>query len=111
MYDAIDISENRGRKSTKQPVGAAGDRVEYRLHVIRRTGDHLEDVGRRGLPLQRLLGLVEQSYIFDGDDGLVGEGLKQSELPVRKFETGLRMRENDTADALVFADQRHEDDV
>ncbi len=40
-------------------------------------GDDLEDFGRRGLPLQRLLGLVEQPRVLDGDHGLVGEGLEK----------------------------------
>ena len=35
-----------------------GDRLEHRLHVGRRTGDDLQDVGRGRLPLQRRLGGV-----------------------------------------------------
>ena len=56
------------------------DGLEHRLHVRRRTGDHLQDVGRRGLPLQRLLRLVEQPHVLDGDHGLVGEGLQQLDV-------------------------------
>ena len=59
---------------------------KHRLHVRRRTGDHLQDVGGRGLPLQRLLRLVEQPRILDGDHGLVGEGLQQ--LDVMRVKTG-----------------------
>ena len=32
------------------------NRIEHRLHVGRRTGDDLQDVGRGRLPLQRRLG-------------------------------------------------------
>ena len=45
-------------------------------------GDHLQDVGRRGLPLQRLLRLVEQPHILDGDHCLVGEGLQQLDVVI-----------------------------
>ncbi len=51
------------------------DRVEDRLGVGRRARDDPEDRARDGLPLQRLLRLVEQPHVLDGDDGLVGEGL------------------------------------
>ena len=37
------------------------------------------DVGCCGLPLQRLLRLIEQPRILDGDDGLIGEGLQQTD--------------------------------
>jgi hypothetical protein len=35
---------------------------------------HFERVGGGGLLLQRFAQLVEQPGVFDGDDGLVGEG-------------------------------------
>ena len=44
--------------------------------------DHLQDLGRRRLPLQRLLGLVEHPRVLDRDHRLVGEGLEQRELLV-----------------------------
>ena len=40
----------------------------------------LQDLGGRGLPLQRLLGLVEQARVLDRDHRLVGEGLQQRDL-------------------------------
>src|SRR6478735_7345537 len=56
--------------------------IEHWLHVRRRTRDHLQDVCRRGLPLQRLLRLVYQPCVLDCDHGLLGEILKQCDLLV-----------------------------
>ena len=65
----------------EQP-GALGDGVQHRLHVGRRSADHLQHLGRRGLPLERLLGLVEQAHVLDRDHRLVGEGREQLDLLV-----------------------------
>src|SRR5690242_10004168 len=64
--------------------GTRGDRVERRLDVRRRVADDLEDVCRRRLALERLLGFVEEAHILDRNDRLVGEGLEQLDLPVGK---------------------------
>src|SRR5262249_42092719 len=97
---AIDKAENRGGEAVDQPVRAFGNRLEHRLHVVGRTGDHLEDVGRRGLPLQRFLGLVEQTHVLDGDHGLVGEGLQQLDVVVREL-TRLNARHADHSNGLL----------
>ena len=56
---------HRGRAcSPSRRITARRDRVEHRLHVRGRAGDHLQDLGRRGLPLERLLRLVEQTHIL-----------------------------------------------
>ena len=74
--------------------GVLGDRVEDRLDVRRRARYNPQDLGRRGLLLQRLRHLCvgrrerpilllefrEQPHVLDGDDGLVGEGLEQGEM-------------------------------
>ena len=67
-------ARHHGRVAAQQQVGIVGDGIEHRLHVGGRAGDHFEDIGRRGLSLQRLLGLVEQPHVLDRDHGLVGEG-------------------------------------
>jgi hypothetical protein len=51
-------------------------RVEHRLHV-RGELRSPSDLGRRRLPLERLLRLVEQAHVLDRDHRLVGEGLQQ----------------------------------
>ena len=75
--------------SLAQARGTLDDRVEDRLEVGRRGGDHAQDLGGRRLLLQRLgqlavalLQLLEQPGVLDGDDGLVGERLEQRDLPV-----------------------------
>ena len=68
---------DRGRLNLEQPdalstmvsnTGAASDD---------RVGDDTQDLGRGGLPLERLLGLVEQPHVLDRHHGLAGEGLEQ----------------------------------
>ena len=73
------------------PGGALDDGVEDRLHVRRRAADDAEHLGRCRLMLQglaqfcvALLHLLEQSHVLDGDDGLVGEGFEELDLPVRE---------------------------
>ena len=61
----------------KELLAAPDDLVEDRRRVGDRLADDLENLGRRGLPLERLAGLVEEAYVLDRDHGLVGEGLQQ----------------------------------
>ena len=63
--------------------GALGHDVHHRLEVGRRAGDDPQDLGGRGLLLERLgqlavpgLELREQPHVLDRDDRLVGEGLR-----------------------------------
>ena len=77
MNHIVDDEMDRRRKTADQPPGAGCNRVEYRLHIVGRTGDDFQDVGCRGLPLQRLLRLVEHPRVLDRNYGLIGEGLKQ----------------------------------
>ena len=54
--------------------------VQHRLNIRWRAGDDAEDLARRHLLIQGFLQFVEQPNIFDGNDSLVGKGLKQSDL-------------------------------
>ena len=67
------------------------------------TSQHL---GRRRLPLQRLLGLVEQPRVLDRDHRLVGEGLQQRDFRRLNGRRRLR-RQRDRADRLAFPQHRH----
>ena len=91
-----------------QTNGAFYDRFEDRLRVGRRAADDLEDFGRRGLPLQRLPGLVEQAHVLDRDHGLRGERLDQRDVSLVE---NLRfvMRGTDGADHLAIAQHGRED--
>src|SRR5215831_7454401 len=70
-----------------EPTGSLNDCIENRLQLSRRTADNIEYfAGRRlvfkrllQLPLARLLGF-EQPRVLDGDDGLIGESLEQTDL-------------------------------
>ena len=62
---------------------ALDDRIEYGLHVRRRTADDAEHLGRCRLMLQglaqfcvALLEFLEQAHVLDGDDRLISEGFK-----------------------------------
>ena len=80
---------DRGDVGFAQVHRRFGQRVEHRLQIERRAADDFEHVGGGGLLLQRFGQLVtalllgfEQSHVLDRDDGLVGEGLDQSDLLV-----------------------------
>ena len=72
--------EHRAHERVAQPDGALHDRIEHRLHVRRRARDHAQDLACGGLPLQRLLRLVEQPDVLDGNDRLVGKRLEERNL-------------------------------
>ena len=50
-----------------------------------------EHVGGRGLPRQRLPGLVEKPRVLDRDHGLVGEGLQQPDVMVANVPGSTRV--------------------
>ena len=69
------------------PCRALDDGVEYGLHVRGRAADDAEHLGRCRLMFQglaqfcvALLDFLEQSHVFDGNYGLVGEGFEQGYL-------------------------------
>ncbi len=92
-------------RAWEQPKPAVHDRLEHRLRVRRRTSDHAEHLRGRGLPLERLLGLVEQAHVLDRDYRLVGEGLEQRDLVIGE-RRGLRRRNDDRADEVSLAQHR-----
>ena len=81
--------------------------LEHRLQLARRTADDVENLGGRGLLLQRLAQLVEEPGVLDGDDRLGGEVLDQLDLLVGK-RTYLLAIDVDRADQLVLLE--HGDD-
>src|SRR5271167_1765086 len=58
-----------------EPQRSFEHRVEHRGEVAGRRIDDLQDLGGRGLLLQRLARLGQQPRVFDRDDGLFSEVL------------------------------------
>ena len=52
--------------------------------------DDLEHLGGRRLPLERLLGLVEQAHVLDRDHRLVGEGPEQRDFLSQRIGRAVR---------------------
>jgi hypothetical protein len=90
--EAVAVSaEDAGGLRLAQAGGALRHRVEHRLDVRRRARDDSEDLARRCLLRQGLgqlriarLQLLEQADVLDGDDGLIGESLKERHFRVRE---------------------------
>ncbi len=62
-------------------AGKADDRIERRAQLVADVGEKLRLVFVGGFELLIfVLDFLEQANILDGDDGLVGEGLKQGDL-------------------------------
>jgi len=83
------LLRDRRAVGVAQARGRLNQRVENGLKVEGRTANDLENVGRRGLLLERLrqlfrarLHLLEQPHVFDRDHRLIGEGLQQRDLLV-----------------------------
>ena len=85
---AVEPVDGRG-DSVAQPHDALHDRIEDRLDIGRRAGDHAQDLTGRRLLLQRFwearvlgLELAEQPRVLYDDGRLVGEGLHEGDLAV-----------------------------
>ena len=97
-----------------QPQRARRDDVEDRPGVGLGPADRAQHLTRRRLPGERpgqfavpLLQFREQSHVLDGDDGLVGEGLKQRDLLVRE-RIHLGAPKVDRAHCRPFPKQRND---
>jgi hypothetical protein len=98
--------------NTANPRGALDNGIEDRLHIGGWTADDAEHLGSRRLMLQgftqfrvALLDFLKQSYILDGDNGLVGEGLQKGNLSFWKRTNFLSTNVNNTY-WRAFAEQR-----
>ena len=91
-------AKDRRIRRPAHPGGVLGDGLHDRLQIARRARDHPQDPGRGGLLLERLghlrvclrertvllLEFREEAHVLDGDHCLVGEGLEQRDLILRK---------------------------
>ena len=84
---------------------ALEDALEHRRGVGHRLADHRQHLGAGGLPLQRLVRLVEQPRVLDGDHRLVGEGAAAARPPCRRTASAAA-HQHDRADALVLPQHR-----
>src|SRR5262245_46044914 len=85
MEQVAVIPYDVGEASLAEPECALRDSVEDRLRIRRGAGDHLKNRARRGQITVARLQLSEQTHIFNGDDGLVGEGLQEIYLFFREW--------------------------
>jgi hypothetical protein len=69
----------------KKAAAVLDDRFEDGLRIGHRSADYAQDLRGGRLPLEGLLGLVEQAHVLDGDHGLVGKGGKQPHFLVGQF--------------------------
>jgi len=80
-------------------------RGEHALEVERGAVDRVKDLADRGLPLERLVRLVEQTHVLDRDRRLVRERTQELDLVVAE-RPDLGATEEDRADRLSLAQQR-----
>ena len=83
--------------------------LEHRLQIPGRAGDDLQNVGGGCLPLQRLAQLVEEPRVLDGNHGLIGETLLESELIVRERQESIT-KNDESPDCLAPATERRATD-
>src|SRR5262249_61257365 len=88
-----------------QPRCRLEKRIEHGVQIEGRSADDLEHVGGGGLLLERLAQLVEQTGVFDGDDGLAGEIADKLDL-LASERSDLLAVDNNGANQLVFFDHR-----
>ena len=104
------VEEQRGNVRFAQARDVVQNRAVDRCNVGGRAADDAQDLRRRGLLLERLLGLVEQPYVLDRDHRLVGEGLEQIRLVLAELPGNGAIDGND-ADRLAVAQHRHAHDA
>jgi len=109
---AIHSLKDNAEFGIAEPRRVLEHRLKNRLERARRTADQLEHLRRGGLVFQSLLQLpcsrllsFEQPRILDGDDGLVGERLKQRDLPIGK-RTNLGASDRYCTDCFASAHKR-----
>ena len=99
---------DRCHVTAEQPPRRRDDGVEHRLHIRRRLADDAQYVGGGGLPLQRQLRFFEQPGVLDGNEGLVSEGLRLSDLG-RTKSICLFAAKYQNADTGITPQHRHID--
>ena len=78
--------------------------AKHRLQLASRARYHLQDLGGRGLLLERLAQLAQEPRVLDGDHCLIREGLQQADLLVSEG-SDLLTTDLDVADRDVSPQQ------
>src|SRR5262249_39609395 len=106
---AVAQQADEGKAGAEQAQQIAHDRLEHRLGVGGRAADRGQDFTGRGLPLERLLGLLEQPHVLDRDHRLVREGFSEFNLLLgERLHLGATYCQG--ANCLVFSQQRNGED-
>ena len=79
------------------------DRLEHGRRVGNRAADRRQHFAGRPLLIERFLGLVEQSNVFERDRGLIAEGSEQRDLALRE-RPHLLPPQQDHAERVAFAE-------
>src|SRR5262249_46322885 len=96
----------RGVVGATNTASRFDERLQHRLEIEGRATDDLEDIGGRGLPLQRFPKLVGQAAVLNRDNGLSGEVLDQLDLLVGERADFLAIDDN-AADQLILLEHWH----
>ena len=75
---------NRSVLSPTHPGGIFCNHIQHWLNIRRRTGNHAENLARRSLLFQRFLEFVEQPYVLDRNDRLIGKCFEKLDLHRRE---------------------------
>ena len=89
----------------EQPLAAVEDLVEHRRGVGHRAADHLQHLGRGGLLLERLLGLVEQRAFWIAITAWSAK-VRSSATSLSHERAGPIARHPDRADRAAFPQHR-----
>ena len=85
---------------------AFGDGVKHRLEISGGSADDPEDLAGGGLLLEGLGEVDVQAGVFQGDRGLIGEGLEEGDL-LGGEGADLRAADDDRADRHALSEHRH----
>jgi hypothetical protein len=89
-----------------KPSSRFNERLQHSLQIKRRSTYDLEHVGSGGLLLQGFTKLIEETRVFDSNNGLCCEVFYQLDLPMRKRPHLLAV-DNEGADQLIFLQHRN----
>src|SRR5882757_432766 len=105
------IETHRTKVCTTNACCVIQHALEHRLQFARRGADHFKNFRGRCLLLKGLrevarlgLHLVEQTYVTNGDHGLVREGLQHADLLVAE-RVNLKAAQRNSSDASALAQQ------